>query len=213
MLYNGKILAATSEGLFERNISEVPVELTSFTATLSGNDIILRWSTATEQNNKGFEIQRGFGDQSTQINSWEKIGFVVGHGSTTEPKSYSFTSKSNSAGTYNFRLKQIDFDGSFEYSPVVEVTVENPLEYTLRQNYPNPFNPSTNLSFVIGQSAFVTLKVYDVLGNLVETLLNETRPAGKYTVNFNAKGMSSGIYYYTLKAGSFTSTRKMILMK
>ena len=211
--YNSKILAATSEGLFQRNISEVPVELTSFMAALSGNDIILRWATATEQNNKGFEIQRGSGDQTPLVNSWEKIGFVTGHGSTTEPKSYSFTSKSNSPGTYNFRLKQIDFDGSFEYSPVVEVVVDSRLNYKLSQNYPNPFNPTTTISFVISKSTFVSLSIYDALGNKVKTLVNEVRPSGSYSVNFRAPDFSSGVYYYTLQAGSFTATRKMLFMK
>ncbi len=211
--YNGKILAATSGGLYQRDNSQIPVELISFTASVFDHDVDLRWVTATEKNNRGFEVERGIRSTDSDVVNWKDIGYVPGAGTTTNPASYIFSDENVPPGIYNYRLQQNDLNGSFNYSPVVKVTVERPAEFKLNQNYPNPFNPSTNLSFVIGHSSSVTLKVYDVPGNLVEILVNEARPAGNYTVNFNAEGLSSGIYYYTLKAGNFVSTRKMILIK
>jgi hypothetical protein len=199
----------------------VPVEFTSFTASILQNEnaIQLNWSTATETNNYGFEILRF----AQNDNQWENIGFVPGLGTTTEPKSYSSIDEDVTTGTYKYRLKQIDFDGSFEYSNEIEVEVDfTPKEFTLYQNYPNPFNPSTTIKFEIpGQSAlggrndnmFVTLKVYDILGNEVVTLVNEEKQPGIYGVEFNSGNLSSGIYFYQLKAGSLSSIRKMVLLR
>ncbi len=152
-----------------------------------------------------------------------KIGFVTGHGTTTEPQFYSFTDESVPSGEYQYRLKQIDFDGSFEYSEIVEVEIEAPTEFSLEQNYPNPFNPITKIKYTISSvtlrqaqsDILVTLKVYDVLGNEVATLVNEEKPAGEYEVEFSDKseGLPSGIYFYQLAAGNFLQTKKMILMK
>jgi hypothetical protein len=200
----------------------VPVELTSFTASVLQNEkaVQLNWTTATESNNSGFEILR-FTQNDIE---WNSIGFVPGFGTTTEPKSYSFTDEAVTTGTYKYRLKQIDYDGSFEYSNEIEVAVDfTPKEFVLYQNYPNPFNPSTTIKFEIPdvettrRVVFTSLKVYDMLGNEVATLVNEEKQPGVYEVEFNPESSSkypaSGVYFYQLKAGSFTQTKKMVLLK
>ena len=190
------------------DFSIIPVELTSFVGSTVNGTVVLNWNTATETNNSGFELQRS----SDRIN-FSNIAFVPGFGTTTEPRSYSYTDKSANNGTYYFRLKQIDFNGAFAYSQIVEVDVAAPIDFALIQNYPNPFNPSTIISYSLPQNSLVTLKVYDVLGNEVATLVNETKSAGKYDIRFDASGLSNGIYFYSIKAENFTSTKKMILMK
>ncbi|MEJ2104004.1 MAG: hypothetical protein P8X47_05440, partial [Ignavibacteriaceae bacterium] len=158
----------------------VPVELKTFNGTFLNPSIGLNWSTATETNNLGFEIERS-SSMTTPGHGWEKIGFVPGFGTTTEPKSYSFIDEDVTTGTYKYRLKQIDFDGGFEYSNEIEVAVDfAPTEFVLYQNYPNPFNPKTTIKFEIpGQArndnVLLKLKVYDVLGNEVATLVNEEK--------------------------------------
>ncbi|HEY6907707.1 MAG TPA: hypothetical protein VI230_09570, partial [Ignavibacteriaceae bacterium] len=173
------LVAATfGRSFYSIDVSNIiPVELVSFTASLSNNKVILNWTTSTETNNRGFEIERR--DGSLQ---WEKLGFVQGYGTTTKQYSYSYTDNNLLSGNYQYRLKQIDFDGTFKYSKVVDVAVNLSNDFYLSQNYPNPFNPTTYLSFVIGHLSFVTLKVYDILGNEVATLVNEEKPAGSYTV-------------------------------
>jgi hypothetical protein len=204
-------------------ITFLPVDLISFTSEVINKNVNLNWTTATETNNQGFEILR-----SDQNNEWKKIGFVEGHGTTTESQFYSFIDESLQPGKYQYKLKQIDFDGSFEYSKVVEVTIEGPTEFSLSQNYPNPFNPITKIKYIVppvtlrqAQSdILITLKIYDVLGNEVATLVNEEKPAGEYEVEFNAyrhsgkvRNLPSGIYFYQLKAVNFVETKKMVLMK
>ena len=190
------------------NVVFVPVELTSFTVSDNNNVVVLNWITASETNNQGFEVQRKAKDCE-----FEKIGYVPGFGTTTETISYSFTDSKVSAGIYAYRLKQIDFDGSFEYSDEVEVEVSTPLVFSLEQNYPNPFNPSTTIEFTLPQKEFVSLLIYDVLGNEVATLVNEEKASGSYEVLFDAAELVSGVYIYSLRTGSFIQTRKMILMK
>ncbi len=195
----------------------IPVELTSFTAIVNGNNVQLNWSTATETNNRGFEIQRrqksGIDDQT----NWEMIGFIEGKGTTTEPQNYVYVDKNLTTGKYSYRLKQIDYDGKTEYSKEVEVDIYSPEEFVLNQNYPNPFNPVTKISFVIPNlgemNKLVTLKVYDVLGNEVATLVNEIKEPGKYEFEFNASDLSSGVYYYKLSAGDFSAVRKMMILR
>lgn len=192
--------------------SNIPVELESFTGKASDGNVTLEWTTATELNNRGFEIQRSSGSE------FQKIGFVDGHGTTTESQSYSFIDKNMNAGSYSYRLKQVDFNGSFEYSPIINIDVAAPDEFSLSQNYPNPFNPSTKINFSITVDSKVTLKVFNVLGQQVALLANEDLKAGLHSVDFDASGFNSGVYFYIMKAEnpegkSFISTKKMILMK
>ena len=191
----------------------VPVELLSFSSSVIDNDITLSWTTATETNNSGFEIERNVISNEVRNLSWEKIGFVDGHGTTTEPQSYSFSDENLFAGIYQYRLKQIDFDGTFEYSNTIEVEI-NPLsKFSLEQNYPNPFNPSTTIQYAIADRQFVTLKVFDVLGNEVATLVDEYKTAGNFEVEFDASKLPSGVYFYRLQAGSFVETKKLTILK
>lgn len=191
----------------------VPVELTSFTAKVIGDKVSLSWATATETNNAGFEIQR-----SINNNEFVTVGFVEGKGTTTERQFYSYIDNISGSKFY-YRLKQVDFNGSFEYSDVVEVSTVAK-KFSLSQNYPNPFNPTTYFEFRlpagqagIAEFGLVTLKVYDVLGNEVVTLVDEFKPAGNYTIEFDASELTSGVYFYQLKADNFIDTKKLILMK
>ncbi len=208
-------IGETSGGkkLFVDNLSAViPVELISFKAFVNGNSIQLEWSTATETNNYGFQIERQW-MQDEKSDNWKTIGFVNGNGTTTEIKSYSYTDENLSAGKYQYRLKQIDLDGSYEYSNIVEADITIPSVYTLEQNYPNPFNPSTRISWQSPVGAWQTMKIYDVLGNEIATLVDEYREAGKYEIEFNASELSSGVYFYRLIAPGFNQVHKMILTK
>ena len=200
------INAASSE-------SELPVELTSFSATTIGSTVKLNWNTSTEVNNYGFEIERKVGNAQSTIYNYEKIGFINGNGNSNSPKSYSYQDHSVSAGKYLYRLKQIDNDGQYEYSEAIEIDLGLPTEYELTQNYPNPFNPSTKISWQSPVNSHQTLKIYDVLGNEVATLVDEFREAGSYEVEFDASSLSSGIYFYKLQSGNYLETKKMILLK
>ena len=144
---------------------------------------------------------------------WEEIGFVPGFGTTTETHSYNYSDAGLHSGTYTYRLKQMDFDGSFEFSNEVEVEVTSPIQFELEQNYPNPFNPSTTIKYSIPQTSNVVIKLFDVLGNEVKTLVNEEKPAGTYEITWYAENFPSGVYFYQLKAGDFIQTKKMVLMK
>ncbi|NWF88380.1 MAG: T9SS type A sorting domain-containing protein [Ignavibacteriaceae bacterium] len=196
--------------------SSFPVELTSFLASAKGKVVKLNWQTATEINNYGFDIERS---QKSNVKSltWEKIGFVNGHGNSNSPKSYSFVDKDVTSGNYIYRLKQIDNDGKFEYSKEVEVSINTtPDEFALLQNYPNPFNPSTTIKYALPSKEFVQLKVFNVLGNEVAVLVNEVQEAGNYKIEFNPaeiKSITSGMYFYRLEAGSFVESRKMTFVK
>lgn len=210
--------AVGSNGIIlKTNNGGTPVEFISFTSTIKGNAVQLAWITATETNNSGFEILRGVypTNNGTQNDiEWETIGFVPGFGTTTEPKSYTFTDENILSGIFKYRLKQKDFDGTFTYSNEIEVKLNfTPKEFVLNQNYPNPFNPKTNIQYAISSRQFVTLKVYDLLGNEIATLVNEEKSVGEYKVTFDATGLSSGIYFYQLKAGNFIQTKKMIHLK
>lgn len=185
----------------------IPVELTLFTATKLGNDIDLRWQTATEQNNMGFDIER-----SADNISFTKIGFVNGYGTTTEPMSYSFVDE-NVYGTLYYRLRQVDFDGTATFSQVIEVDAGPITSYELAQNYPNPFNPATNISYMIPEAGIVKLAVYDVLGNEIAVLVNEHQKPGQYEVTFDAAGFTSGVYFYTLQSNGFSATKKLMLLR
>lgn len=185
----------------------VPVELVSFGASVNDGKVTLSWSTATETNNKGFEVQRLNGGL------FETIGFVNGNSTSTIRNNYSFVDVNAVSGKQVYRLKQIDLDGTAHYSNTVEVDITAPAEFSLAQNYPNPFNPSTVINYQLAAKSSVTLKVYDVMGNEVASLVNENQDAGSYSVKFNASGLASGIYFYQLTAGEFTAVRKLNLMK
>lgn len=185
----------------------VPVELTSFTATIVDRNVQLNWSTATEVNNRGFEVQR-----KSSTGDFVPVAFIEGHGTTQQPQSYSYTDKVE-AGKYSYRLKQIDFNGANAYSEIVEVDARIPAKFGLSQNYPNPFNPSTTINYDVAKETNVSLKVYDAIGNEVATLVNETKAPGTYDVIFDASNLSNGVYFYKIQAGNFTSTKKLILMK
>ena len=173
----------------------VPVELTSFTGAFVGNDVQLKWATVTELNNRGFEIQR-----SINNSEFATIAFVEGHGTTTEQKQYSFVDRNvKTRVNCAYRLKQIDFNGTYEYSKVVNLGYTLPLEFTLEQNYPNPFNPTTNIVYAVPVKSNVTLDVYNLIGQKVVTLFEGDVEAGKHTAQFNASTMSSGIYFFRLK--------------
>jgi hypothetical protein len=203
----------------------IPVELISFTAETNGSNVELKWLTATETNNKGFEIERLKDCKIKKLQDWETVGYIPGNGTTTELQYYSFSDKNIRPGFYQYRLKQIDYDGSFAYSNIIEVEVDAPIEFSIEQNYPNPFNPSTKIKYVIpnvetrhaSSLQMVSLKVYDILGNEIATLVNEEKPAGSYEVEFNTSSgignLVSGIYFYQLISGNNVQTRKMILLK
>jgi len=198
----------------------LPVELTSFTATVSENKVTLNWQTATEDNNYGFEIERGVGQPL--VCQWDKIGFVEGYGNSNSQKGYSFTDQNPLNGIVKYRLKQIDNIGGLIYSSEVEVKVEDiPTEFALLQNYPNPFNPSTVISWQLAVGSHVTLKIYDVLGNEVAILVDGNQSAGTHEVMFQSavgsQQLASGVYFYQLRSsfggGNFVQTRKMIVLK
>lgn len=187
----------------------VPVELVSFTCEVNNPNVKLHWVTASELNNQGFEIGR----KTAESNIWQTIGHLPGKGTTTNSTDYFFNDDNLAPAVYNYRIKQIDYDGTFEYSDIITADLTSPTAYSLEQNYPNPFNPSTNISYSIPNSSFVTLKVYDILGNEVAALVNQTQAAGKHTVSFDAGNLSNGVYLYSIKADNFTNIKKMILMK
>ncbi len=209
----GNIFGSPNAVKFGDSQSALPVELSSFSADITGNGIILNWQTATEVNNYGFEIEKAIDNGQLTMDNWNKIGFVNGSGNSNSPKSYSYTDNSAVAGNYSYRLKQIDVDGQFEYSDVVEVTIGVPTKFELLQNYPNPFNPVTSIKFSLPRKSKVLLKVYDILGKEVAELVNEEKPAGEYTVQFNGANLASGVYFYRISTGNFTNVKKLILMK
>ncbi len=197
----------------------LPVELFSFNAQSNLNEVQLRWNTSTEMNNFGFEIEK-IKNQNTEVRgqntteTWIKIGFVAGSGTTNASKEYFFTDKNISTGKYSYRLKQIDRNGKFSYSQPVEVECgSTPNRFALMQNYPNPFNPSTLISFQIPVNGHIVLKVYDAIGREVVTLVNEIKDAGYYTAMFNASKLSSGIYFAKLQSSSIVQIKKMSFIK
>jgi hypothetical protein len=192
--------------------SIIPVELISFAGTVNEKSVELSWITATETNNQGFQIERSNGSE------FESVGFVEGHGTTTEFQNYSYTDRNVPVGSYSYRLKQLDYDGTFTYSNVIEIEVEGPKEFALDQNYPNPFNPSTKIAFRLAVDSKVSLKVFDILGQEVASLVNANLAAGAHNVDFNASLLNSGVYMYRIEATgidgtNFTNVKKMILTK
>ena len=198
----------------------LPVELTSFSASIKNKSVNLVWHTATEVNNYGFEIEKTSprpspyqGEGGEAGSGWVKVGFVKGSGNSNSANEYSYTDKTVATGKYIYRLKQIDNDGKYEYSKEVEVDLGKPTTFALNQNYPNPFNPTTSIEYSVVGSQYVSLKVFNVLGKEVAVLVNEKQEPGVYTVNFSSANLSGGVYLYRLQAGDFVQTKKMILLK
>ncbi len=192
-------------------IAEVPVELIQFQAERSGGKVNLTWSTATELNNSGFAVER-----SVNKKDWRQVAFIKGEGNSTRNKEYKYIDEVTGQADYYYRLKQIDFNGSFIYSSVISAGSDNfQGGYALLQNFPNPFNPSTKIKYNIpeGADGLTTLKIYDLLGKEIEVLVNKEQSAGSYEVEFNGRDLPSGVYIYTMSNGSFSSSRKFILMK
>jgi hypothetical protein len=186
----------------------IPVELTSFTANVIDNSVVLKWSTATETNNAGFSVER-----SNDNTAFSEIAYVDGNGTTTELREYSYTDNTIGTGTYFYRLKQIDFSGTYKYSDAVEIEVNGPLTFVLEQNYPNPFNPSTNIKYSIARTDYVKLAVYNSIGEELDVLVNGIVNAGFYEIEYDATALTSGVYLYKLQAGSFVETKKMVLLR
>ncbi|MDD1750072.1 MAG: T9SS type A sorting domain-containing protein, partial [Methanothrix sp.] len=204
-------------GLTNPDDPALPVQLFALAAKVSGNTVQLAWNTAGEVNSHGFEVQRktilnsGF---KTQNAEWMKLAFVPGAGTSSRSNSYTFTDPDVSQGRYDYRLKQIDRDGSFKYSVSTEVTVGSiPLEFSLAQNYPNPFNPSTTIRYGLPSPSRVRLLIHDLLGREIKTLVDDEQIAGWQEVRWDASGIASGVYFYTLRAGNFVQTKKLVVMK
>ena len=198
-----------SEGKFLMNTDYVvPVELSNFTVNADGEKVYLKWTTKTEMNNSGFEVQR-----LTHGTNWQKIAFITGVGTISEQTDYSYIDKVFKGGNYFYRLKQIDFEGSFEYSNIVNIFISVSTDYKLDQNYPNPFNPVTSIKFSLPRASNVSLKVYNSLGQKVSELVNTTLEEGRYSYQWNAENFTSGIYFYKLETDNFISAKKMVLIK
>ncbi|CAN5525424.1 hypothetical protein BH10BAC5_BH10BAC5_27900 [soil metagenome] len=206
----GTILKTTNGG------DLLPVELSSFTSSVNGRSVLLSWSTSSEINNSGFDIERA--DVSTTNNNWNKIGFVHGNGTSFITHNYSYNDRGLTSGKYNYRLKQKDYNGNLKYYELSsEVFIGISQIFRLTQNYPNPFNPVTKIKYDIPFNGRVLLKVFDILGREVRTLVNENQLAGYYTIHFNGSDLSSGTYFYRLNAQGenqfFSKTLKMVLSK
>lgn len=200
--------------VFINQSQPIPVELIAFTATASADNVSLSWSTASEINNKGFEIERA--SLSTfSVPEWKVVGYVDGKGTTTNYTHYTFVDHLKAQGKYTYRLRQIDYDGSINYSEEIEVDFVGVMEFTLMQNYPNPFNPVTVIRYSLPVNSYVSLEIYDVLGSKIKTLVNKDQPAGSHEaqLTINDESLTSGVYFFRLTAGSYTATKKMILSK
>ena len=193
----------------------LPVELSSFTAVVNGNSIILMWRTETEVSNYGFEIQRSQKSnvQSQTSDKWDILGFVAGYGNSNSPKDYSFTDTPEEGTSFQYRLKQIDTDGQYQYSDIVMVDIAAPAQFELKQNFPNPFNPATHITYNLPKDGFITIKVYDIVGSEIAMLANEEKKAGSYMVTFDGVNLSSGVYICTMTGNNFIKSIKMLMIK
>ena len=200
-------------GAYEHSIT--PVELVVLTASVTeDNDVILNWTTATEKNNSGWNVERRIKNNDNTFGSWKNLGFVKGSGTFTERNDYTFTDKDIVSADYQYRLQQIDYDGTTSYSSIVDVVVDLvPNDFELYQNYPNPFNPTTTIKFDVPKSSFVNITVYNSIGEKVETLVNEQLEQGIYKIQFDASKLSSGFYIYRFTSADKVFTKKMMLIK
>lgn len=200
-------LTGTEFALASSN-APLPVELSLFSGRIIGGNIILNWETATEVRNYGFDVEK-----SIDGKNFSKFGFVQGNGNSNSTKYYSFEDNSPETGINYYRLKQIDTDGSFEYSKIIALNLNIPIEFSLSQNYPNPFNPTTTIDFTLPSNTFVSLKVYDLLGKQTALLINEQKEAGSYSLQFDGTNLANGNYIYVINAGGKVITKKMTLLK
>lgn len=192
----------------------VPVELVDFTVSNDLDKSFIQWSTASETNNLGFEIERArFNTETADYSEFQLIGFVDGNGTTSEYHNYSFLDENLHSGKYEYRLKQVDYNGTYKYSEIVEINIIGVNNFVLCQNYPNPFNPSTTISYQIPEREYVTIKIFDGIGTEIQTIVNETQNAGVHEVNFDASFLCSGVYLYKIIAGKFQQSKKMLLVK
>ncbi len=198
---------ATLSAIVGSCYTPVPVEFTSFTAIADYGVVELQWITATETNNQGFEVQRSADGE------FETIAFVEGHGTTTETQVYAYQDRTVGVGSYSYRLKQINFDGTFEYSDVISADVPAPADFALDQNYPNPFNPSTSIRYSVPEAGNVKLAVYNLVGEEVAVIVNGYTEAGQFDVSFDASNLPSGVYLYKLQSANSVQTKKMMLLK
>jgi hypothetical protein len=194
----------------------LPVQLSSLSSLLNGRDVKLLWKTDKETNNAGFDVERA--EVRSQNSEYKKIGFVPGKGSSNTPLNYIFEDKKLNSGKYNYRLKQIDYNGNFEYYNLTTIVdVGLPAKFNLSQNFPNPFNPVTKIDFDLPFDSKVNIIIYELTGREVKTLVNVSRVAGYYTIQFNASDLSSGVYFYRIITKSadkdFVATKKMLLLK
>ena len=186
----------------------LPVELVSFSAIVNQNKVTLVWSTATEVDNYGFDIER-----LSSSTAWNKVGFIIGSGTSNSTRSYSFIDMPKDGSKFHYRLKQIDKNGNFKYSDIVDVAIGIPASFELKQNYPNPFNPSTKIVYNLPVDGVVKLLVYDIMGKEVVTLVNENKKAGRYEAAFDGNRLTSGVYFCKMSAKNFTSSIKMLFIK
>ena len=205
--YQPRPAGSVDIGAFEFDESDLPVELTAFDAVTSASDVLLTWETASELNNAGFYIEMQY-----QGATFVPIAFIEGHGTTQSPRSYAYTLSNRPTGAYVFRLKQIDFDGTFAYSPTASVSL-NPSAFVLNQSYPNPFNPQTRIEYTVPVASAVHLDVYNLLGEKIQTLVQENQAPGTYSVLFDAGELPNGTYVYRLTAGTFEESKTMVLLR
>lgn len=216
---NGNIRSATvqtnhfSDWTFSSTDNPLPVELSAFEGSFNEGVVSLKWQTASEVNNEGFEIQRAHILPGSESRVWEKAGYLKGKGNSSSPQKYSFTDRINSAGMYAYRLKQEDAGGTFKFSQELQINAALPREFALLQNYPNPFNPNTTIEYFLPVTTNVKITIYNITGSAIKELINSRQSAGYYSLPFGGAGLSSGIYYYRIEAEGYAATKKMTLLK
>ncbi len=201
----------TGDGTFLVDTSYIvfPVELSGFSGIANRNDVALNWTTVSEVNNSGFDIER-----TSNNLKWQKIGYIKGNGTKNSVTNYNFEDLSLNSGKYKYRLKQIDYNGNYEYFDLDnEISVGVPEEFSLKQNYPNPFNPVTKIDFDLPVNSNTSLKIYSMDGKEIKSLINGSLNAGYYSVDFDASQLPSGVYYYRLESGNLVSAKKLMLLK
>jgi hypothetical protein len=189
----------------------LPVIIASFTYSVNKNNVLLNWVTSSEINNAGFAIER---KEIISAGSWVNISFIPGHGTTSQSSNYYYEDKKLKTGSYQYRLKQMDYNGNYEYFSLHNnVNISKPAVYSISQNYPNPSNPKSKIDFEIPEESKVTIKLYNLLGQEVSTILNEQKEAGYYSIEFDGSNISSGVYFYRIDTNGFSKVNKMIILK